>query len=44
VRASVPGTDAQTRLVGVSRAGFRDAAGLDVKLSARDLLAAWRVR
>lgn len=42
-RASVPGTDAQTRLVGVSRDGFRGATGLDVKLSARDLLAAWRV-
>lgn len=41
-RTRVPGTDTRTRLVGVSRDGFRGAAGLDVKLSARDLLAAWR--
>jgi len=41
-RAVVPGADAATKLVGVSRNGFRAAAGLDVKLTARDLLAAWR--
>jgi len=44
MRAAVPGTDAATKLVGVSRDGFRGAAGLDVRLSARDLLAAWRLR
>jgi len=41
-RAAVPGADAGTKLVGVSRDGFRGAGGLDVKLSARDLLAPWR--
>jgi AAA+ ATPase superfamily predicted ATPase len=42
VRTSVPGAEAETRLVGVSRAGFRRADALDVRLSARDLLSAWR--
>lgn len=41
-RGDVPGTDASTRLVGVARGSFRGADGLDVKLSARDLLSAWR--
>jgi hypothetical protein len=41
-RGDVPGADAATRLVGVSRRTFRGADALDVKLSARDLLAAWR--
>src|SRR5215218_3173165 len=41
-RGDVPGTHASTRLVGVSRRGFRGADALDVKLSARDLLSAWR--
>jgi uncharacterized protein len=42
VRAKVPGANAGTRLVGVSRRAFRAADALDVKLSARDLLSAWR--
>jgi uncharacterized protein len=41
-RAEVPGADARTRLVGVSRGAFRGADALDVRLSARDLLRAWR--
>jgi AAA+ ATPase superfamily predicted ATPase len=41
-RGAVPGADAATRLVGVSRRAFRGAEALDVKLSARDLLSAWR--
>ncbi len=41
-RADVPGTNHSTRLVGVTRSGFRGADALDVKLSARELLAAWR--
>lgn len=41
-RGAVPGADAGTRIVGVSRDGFSGAGGLDVRLSARDLLRAWR--
>jgi AAA+ ATPase superfamily predicted ATPase len=41
-RGNVPGAGDATRLVGVSRRAFRGADALDVKLSARDLLAAWR--
>ena len=43
-RTAFPGTDEATKLVEVSRNGFRAAAGLDVKLTARDLLAAWQAR
>jgi hypothetical protein len=41
-RADVPGAVPATPLIGVSRSGFADGGALDVKLSARDLLAAWR--
>jgi AAA+ ATPase superfamily predicted ATPase len=40
-RAQVPGADAHTRLVGVARAGFARNSGLDVTLSAKDIVAAW---
>jgi len=39
-RSSVSGTDADTRLIGVSRTGF-SVAGLDVELTAEDILAAY---
>lgn len=39
-RSIVPGTTGDTRLVGVSRTGF-DVTGLDVELTAEDLLAAY---
>jgi hypothetical protein len=42
VRAAVPGTDAGTRLVGVSRSGFDAASALDLRLTPADLLRAWR--
>jgi uncharacterized protein len=41
-RDRVPGSDAGTRLVGVSRNGFDQADGLDAQLGPADLLAAWR--
>jgi uncharacterized protein len=41
-RAQVPGAAPATPLVGISRSGFADGGALDVKLSPRDLLAAWR--
>jgi hypothetical protein len=41
-RAQLPGADAGAKLVGVARAGFARNAGLDVALSARDILAAYR--
>jgi AAA+ ATPase superfamily predicted ATPase len=37
----IPGTDAETLTVGVSRSGF-DAEGLDAKLGPEELLDAWR--
>ena len=40
VRAAVPGATPSTRLVGVSRSGFR-SAGVDVEIGPEDLLAAW---
>ena len=40
-RTHTPGADANTRLVGVSRTGF-DVTGLDVHLTAEDILAAYR--
>jgi len=42
-RAHVPGADASTRLVGVSRTGFDDDAGVDVGLGPEDLLDAYRL-
>lgn len=39
-RSSVSGTNADTRLIGVSRTGF-SVAGLDVELTAEDILAAY---
>lgn len=41
-RASVPGAGVATKLVGVSRGGFDADAGLDVVLSADDIVAAYR--
>jgi AAA+ ATPase superfamily predicted ATPase len=41
-RSDVPGANAATRLIGVTRRSFRGADALDVKLSARELLSAWR--
>ncbi len=41
-RAHVPGTDASTRLVGVSRAGFDEDAGVDVQVGPDDLIDAYR--
>jgi uncharacterized protein len=42
LRSAVPGADAATPLVGVSRSGFDDAGALDVRLAPDDLLDAWR--
>lgn len=39
-RAVVPGSDSDTRLIAVSRTGF-DASGLDVELTADDIVAAF---
>jgi uncharacterized protein len=41
-RASLPGADDATLLVGVSRSGFARGLALDVALSAEDILAAYR--
>lgn len=41
-RAAVPGADADTLLLGVSRAGFDADASLDLRLTPEDLLAAYR--
>jgi len=41
-RAAVPGADAATALVGVSRQGFDVGAGLDVALSAEKIVSAYR--
>lgn len=41
-RAAVPGADANTLLLGVSRRGFAGNAGLDLRLTPEDLLAAYR--
>lgn len=41
-RASVPGADTSTVLVGVSRHGFDADAGLDVSLGPDDIIAAYR--
>lgn len=41
-RAEVPGADADTVSVGVSRTGFTDGVDLDVTLGPDDLLEAWR--
>lgn len=41
-RADVPGVNPATTLVGVSRGAFDDGGVLDVRLSADDLLDAWR--
>jgi AAA+ ATPase superfamily predicted ATPase len=41
-RGQVPGADASTRLVGVSRAGFGENAGVDVELGPEDLLDVYR--
>ncbi|MGH8905750.1 MAG: ATP-binding protein [Egibacteraceae bacterium] len=40
--AAVPGVDASTRHVGISRAGFA-TTGLDAQLGPRDLLTAWTI-
>ncbi len=41
-RPDVPGTDAATTLVGVSRRGFAAKSGLDVALTPEDVLAVYR--
>jgi uncharacterized protein len=41
-RLSVPGTDASTKLIGVSRRGFVPRNGLDVELAPEDIIAAYR--
>lgn len=41
-RADVPGAGSDALLVGVSRGAFSDGGALDVRLSAEDLLGAWR--
>jgi len=41
-RAAVPGADAKTLLLGVSRRGFDADAGVDLQLTPEDLLAAYR--
>lgn len=41
-RGHVPKTDSDTLLIGVSRAGFDDDLGLDVRLEPADLVDAWR--
>lgn len=41
LRANVPGAE-DSLLVGVSRSGFTADAGLDVALTADDLIEAWR--
>ncbi len=41
-RADVPGAGDDTLLVGVSAQGFEEDAPLDVRLTSRDLIAAWR--
>ncbi len=41
-RARVPGAEQATKLVGVSRRGFAKDAGLDVALTAQQILAAYR--
>jgi len=41
-RTAVRGTSDATRLVGVSRAGFLDAGGLDLQLGPEELIAAFR--
>lgn len=41
-RALVPGTTDETTLVGVSRAGFEKRTGLDLELSPKDLIDAFR--
>jgi DNA-binding Lrp family transcriptional regulator len=43
MRAAVPGTTPSTRLVGVSRSGFR-SAGVDIEIEPEELLGAWRRR
>jgi hypothetical protein len=40
-RSNIPGARAETRLVGVSRAGFA-VDGLDAQIGPEDLIAAWR--
>jgi hypothetical protein len=41
-RESIPGADAATRLLGVSRRGFERGSGLDIELGPQELLAAFR--
>lgn len=41
-RGRVPGADADTILVGVSRQGFEENVGLDVELGPKDIVDAWR--
>jgi len=41
-RAQVPGAGAATKLVGIAREGFAPDAGLDLALSARDIIDAYR--
>lgn len=42
-RSGIPGIDLETRLVGVSRAGFHpDLPRLDVRLGPAELVEAWR--
>ena len=41
-RSRVPGADADTVLVGVSRGGFEDNVGLDVELGPQEIVDAWR--
>jgi hypothetical protein len=41
-RGDVPGAGTSAQLVGVSRTAFDDGGRLDVRLSAEDLLGAWR--
>lgn len=43
-RASVPGADEHTALIGVSRQGFDADAGLDAQLTAEDIIEAYRRR
>lgn len=43
-RLAVPGADATSRLVGVSRHGFEGRSGLDVQLGPTEILAAHRAR
>ena len=41
-RASVPGADEDTALLGVARQTFDADAGLDIQLTADDIVAAYR--